>query len=101
MTLFLQYLIPGLLIGLVYALVALGIVIIYKCSHVINFAQGDIVVIGAYTAWGVMTGLQMHSWLTVVLTIGLAVLLGFIVARLIVNPLLGQPLLSTMLPIVM
>jgi branched-chain amino acid transport system permease protein len=87
----------GLLVGLMYALVALGFVLIYKATSVINFAQGDLVMFAGYIA-AVLLGLRgMSLWLTIpLLAIGM-VALGFALERGILRPMVGQPLVSVIM----
>ncbi len=97
MTTFIQYLSTGLLIGGIYALIALGLVLIYKSSGVFNFAQGDLVMLGGFVMWTLLTEFGLPLW--VALPIGLAVawVAGLLVERLALRPLIGQPILSTVM----
>ncbi|GIX49544.1 MAG: branched-chain amino acid ABC transporter permease [Candidatus Tectimicrobiota bacterium] len=87
----------GLLVGLTYALVALGFVLIYKATSVINFAQGDLVMFAGYAA-AVMLGMRgMPVWLmALVLAVGMVVL-GFVIERGILRPLVGQPVIAVIM----
>jgi branched-chain amino acid transport system permease protein len=87
----------GLLVGLMYALVAVGFVLIYKATSIINFAQGDLVMFAGYAA-AVMLGLPgLPLWLMVlILCIGM-VALGFVLERGILRPMVGQPLVSVIM----
>ena len=87
----------GLLVGLMYALVAVGFVLIYKATSIINFAQGDLVMFAGYAA-AVMLGLRgMPLWLMVlILCIGM-IALGFVLERGILRPMVGQPLVSVIM----
>ena len=58
----LQLVMNGLVVGSIYALVALGFVIIYKSSSILNFAQGEFLMLGAYVCLAVMTGRRCPSW---------------------------------------
>lgn len=96
---FLSYLIPGILTGVVYSLIALGFVLIYKTSGVLNFATGYFVILGSYIAWTftVQLGFPDVWWrwpLALVMVIIVAILLGLLVERLAHRPLIGQPVLS-------
>jgi branched-chain amino acid transport system permease protein len=80
-----QYVLSGLTAGAVYALVALGFAIIYNASHVINFAQGEFVMIGGMASAGfIEAGLPLP--LAVVLAIGAATLVGLLLEKLAVEP---------------
>ena len=87
----------GLLVGLVYALVALGFVLIYKATSVINFAQGDLVMFAGYVA-AVLMGMQgMTLWIMLPILVGGMVVLGFLLERGILRPMVGQPLVSVIM----
>jgi branched-chain amino acid transport system permease protein len=88
-----QYLLAGLTLGAIYALVALGFAIIYNASHVINFAQGEFVMIGGMaTASFIDTGLPLP--LSVVLAVGLAACVGLALEKLAVEPARGAPVVT-------
>jgi branched-chain amino acid transport system permease protein len=87
----------GLLVGLMYALVAVGFVLIYKATSVINFAQGDLIMFAGYAA-AVMLGAQgLPLWLTVLILCAGMVALGFVLERGILRPMVGQPLVSVIM----
>ncbi|MDQ7028981.1 MAG: branched-chain amino acid ABC transporter permease [Ardenticatenia bacterium] len=91
---FLQLTVTGLSNGMIYALVALGFVIIYKSSDVINFAQGDLLLFGAYLAFAFVAQFGFHWTLGVVLTLVAAVVIGVIIESLVLRPLIGEPVIS-------
>ena len=84
---FLDLIINGLLVGLMYALVALGFVLIYKATAVINFAQGDLVMLAGYVAAFVMVDLGVPLWLMLIIVSTAMVLFGFLQERIILRPL--------------
>jgi branched-chain amino acid transport system permease protein len=87
----------GLLVGLMYALVALGFVLIYKATSVINFAQGDLVMFAGYAAAVMLGGKGMPIWLMVIVLAAGMVALGFALERGILRPMVGQPLVSVIM----
>jgi branched-chain amino acid transport system permease protein len=88
-----QYLLAGLTLGAIYALVALGFAIIYNASQVINFAQGEFVMIGGMaTASFIDTGLPLP--LSVVLAVGLAACVGLALEKLAVEPARGASVVT-------
>lgn len=89
-----QFLITGLLIGGIYALVAVGFVIIYKSSSILNFAQGQVVLIGAYLSWFLIDKAGLPIWAGILLTMVAAILLGIAVERFPLRPMVGQSMLS-------
>lgn len=94
---FLQLTLAGLTNGAVYALAALGFVLIYKSSDVINFAQGEFLLVGAYVAYFMIGQLGLVWPLGVFLTLVVAVALGVVVERLVLRPLIGEPIISVIM----
>lgn len=91
---FLNYALVGLVSGFVYSLIGLGFVLIYKCSGILNFAQGAIAVLSAYVLYSLATQLGMPIAPAILLTLAVGVLLGFIIQRYMLNRLIGQPVLG-------
>ena len=80
-----------------YALVALGFVLIYKATSVINFAQGDLVMFAGYGAAVMLGGRGVPIWLMVIILAVGMVVLGFVLERGILRPLVGQPVISVIM----
>ncbi|NEX63218.1 branched-chain amino acid ABC transporter permease [Noviherbaspirillum galbum] len=91
MTFILEVFIGGLLAGVMYALVALGFVLIYKASGVFNFAQGAMVFFAALTTVGISSKFGVSLWLAVPLAMAAMVLLGLATERIVLRPLVNQP----------
>jgi branched-chain amino acid transport system permease protein len=91
-----QFIVNGLLIGGVYALGALSLAVIYKSSGIFNFAVGEIMVVGMYSAWALM-GLGIPVWICIVGGVIISSLLGFVIERGAMRPLIGQPIFSAIL----
>ena len=87
---FFEVLAGGLLAGVMYALVALGFVLIYKASGVFNFAQGAMVFFAALTFVS-LTERGWNFWLALVVTLAVMVLLGVVIERVVLRPLVNQP----------
>jgi branched-chain amino acid transport system permease protein len=87
---FIEVLVGGLLAGAMYALVALGFVLIYKASGVFNFAQGSMVFFAALTFVS-LTERGWNVWLALAATLAVMVLLGVAIERLVLRPLVNQP----------
>ena len=94
---FIQLLVTGLVTGSVYALVALGFVLIYKATSIINFAQGEFVLVGAYVCLWFVSDLGVPFIPAFILTMGAAVLLGLLVERLALRPMIGEPIISVIM----
>ena len=88
-----QILFSGLAIGSIYGLVALGFAVIFKATEVFNFAQGMLVVCGAYLAVTAISQLQLPFPVAVLFIVGAAALLGVVIQALLIRPLAGRPLL--------
>lgn len=93
----LQFTITGIFVGGVYALIALGIVLIYKATGIFNFAVGQFVLIGAFLCWSFMVWAKLPILVSILLAIAAMVLLGLLIERSIMRPLLGQPLLASIM----
>ena len=94
MTFFLQLVVTGLALGMVYALVAIGFVIILKCSNAFNIAQGHFVLIGGYLGYTFLVPFGLPVWASLLLAIAVAIVLGLLIERLAIRPLVGQPELA-------
>lgn len=100
-----QLFVNGLLNGGTLALIALGIVLVYKSSEVFNFAHGQMVMMGAYLAWFFMGGtsqdvdmpINLPFFPAVIAAIITSILIGLAIERLALRPMTGQPLLSIIL----
>ena len=91
MTFFLQLVVTGFSLGMMYALIALGFVVIFKCSGAFNIAQGQIVMLGGYLGYTFLVTLHLPVWAAIIAAIAVAVVMGLVIERLALRPLLGQP----------
>ena len=94
---FAQLVVTGLVIGSVYSLVALGFVLIYKATSVINFAQGEFVLVGGYICLDLVVGFKIPFVWAFILTMGFSVILGLLVERLTLRPLIGEPIITVIM----
>jgi branched-chain amino acid transport system permease protein len=94
---FTQLVINGLVIGSIYALLALGFVIIYKSSGIFNFAQGEFLMLGAYVCLAVVVEFGIPFWWGFLLTLAFAALLGVLIERLVLRPMIGEPVISVIM----
>jgi branched-chain amino acid transport system permease protein len=90
----LQTLLSGISLGCIYGMVALGFVIIYKATDVINFAQGEIMMMGAFVALTFINYLHFPYWLAFIGTVAVMAFFGFALERVVLRPLVGQPIFS-------
>jgi branched-chain amino acid transport system permease protein len=87
---FVEVLVGGLLAGVMYSLVAIGFVLIYKTSGVLNFAQGAMVLFAALTFVSLLER-GVPFWLSLIITLAVMVILGIAVERVVLRPLVNQP----------
>ena len=87
----LQLVINGSAAGCIYGLVALGFVLIYKATEMVNFAQGDIMMLGGFAAYTFIATLGMNYWLGALLAIAATALFGYLLDVLILRRVIGQP----------
>jgi len=97
MTFFLQLVISGFALGMVYALVAIGFVLILKCSNVFNIAQGHFVMIGGYLGYTFLVTFGLPVWASLLAAIATAIIMGLLIERLALRPLVGQPILAVIM----
>jgi branched-chain amino acid transport system permease protein len=91
---FLELLTSGIAVGCLYALIALGFVLILKATDVLNFAHGEIIMISAFICYFLMTKFQFSFLTAVLITAIIAFLMGIITERLVLRPLLGEPVFA-------
>jgi branched-chain amino acid transport system permease protein len=91
---FLQLVISGISQGCIYGLIALGFVLIYKATETVSFAQGELMMLGAFAGLACMTMLGFPFWLAVISAIVGMAIFGVALERLVIRPILGQPAFS-------
>jgi branched-chain amino acid transport system permease protein len=94
---FIQLVVSGLAIGAIYGLVAMSFAVIYKSTGIVNFAQGEMGMLTAYTTWSLATAMGTGGVLTVLVAVLVGAVLGLLCERLIMRPMLGEPVLSVVL----
>lgn len=87
---FLNYALNGFLQGQIYALLSLGFMVIYRASKVFNFAQGELMMLGAYAVWTLTLGANLSPWLGVPLAFLCALAYGWLIERLFFERLVGE-----------
>jgi branched-chain amino acid transport system permease protein len=90
----LQYIITGITVGMVYALIALGFVLVWKSSGVANLALGQLVLISSWFTYGMLVQAGLPFWFGFILVILFAIVLGWLIERVVLRPLIAQPILS-------
>jgi branched-chain amino acid transport system permease protein len=90
----LQLIISGLVVGSIYAAVALGFTIIYKATRVVNFAQGEFLMVGAYACYAFVVQMGVPFYAAMLLTILFGMVLAVVLERLVLRPMIGEPIIS-------
>jgi len=91
---FLQLLITGIAVGMVYALIALGFVVVWKSSSVANLALGQIVLLSSWFTYSMLVQAKLPLWIGFPVVILFALFLGWVIERLALRPLIAQPILA-------
>ncbi|MFN5715046.1 MAG: ABC transporter permease subunit, partial [Bradyrhizobium sp.] len=87
---FLNYLINGSLVGLLYALIAMGFIVIYRASKVFNFAQGELVVFGGFIVWWMVIQTGLPLFVALPLAMAVSAIFGLIIERIFFSRLVGE-----------
>ncbi len=90
----LQLVISGIAQGCIYGLIALGFVLIYKATETVTFAQGELMMLGAFGGLAGMTMMGFPFWLAIISSIAAMALFGVLLERVVIRPILGQPAFS-------
>lgn len=93
----LDQIISGIAVGAIYGLVAMGFALIYKATGLVNFAQGEMSMLTAYIAWSIAGAASGNPWLVVGGALAASVLLGLAIERVIMRPMLGEPVFATVM----
>jgi len=91
---FIQYFSGGLALGSIYALIALGFVLIYKATEVLNFAQGELMMLGAFVSYTFIALFHLNFWVSLLFTFIVMGVFGYLTERVLLRPLLGEPVFS-------
>jgi branched-chain amino acid transport system permease protein len=91
---FLQLVISGISQGCIYGLIALGFVLIYKATETVSFAQGEMMMLGAFAGLALMTALNFPFWITIPAVMLAMAVFGVLLERAVIRPILGQPAFS-------
>ena len=94
---FLQYLINGVSIGAVYAIIALGYTMVYGIAKMLNFAHGDVIMVGAYMSYSVTSYLGLPTAVGIAVAVIVCTLLGVLIEGLAYKPLRGVPSLAVLI----
>jgi branched-chain amino acid transport system permease protein len=96
-TFLLQLMVSGFALGMIYALVTIGFVLIFKCSKAFNIAQGQFVMIGGYLGFTFLVTFHLPIWASLLAAVAVAIVMGLAIERLTLRPLIGQPILAVVM----
>jgi branched-chain amino acid transport system permease protein len=94
---FLNYLISGISLGSIYAIIALGYTMVYGIAKMLNFAHGDVIMVGGYVSFCAISYLHLPTWLSVLLAMAVCTVLGVLIERLAYKPLRSAPSLAVLI----
>ena len=95
--LLIQLLVNGLVVGTLYGVVAMSFVLIYKATQVVNFAQGELLLVGAWVCWALLTKFQVPFWIGMPLTLVFMFAFGILIQIVILRPMIGEPIISVIM----
>lgn len=96
-SLFLQLLVNGLIVGTLYGVVAMCFVLIYKSTQVVNFAQGEFLLIGAWTCWTLLVHFELPFYIGFPVTLVFMMLFGVLLQVVVLRPMIGEPIISVIM----
>jgi branched-chain amino acid transport system permease protein len=94
---FIQLVISGIAQGCIYGLIALGFVLIYKATETVTFAQGELMMLGAFAGFGCMSLFGLPFWAAAICAIFGMAIFGMVLDRIVIRPVLGQPAFSVVM----
>ena len=97
MIFFLQTVSTGIMVGGIYALIALGFVLIFKSSKVVSIAQGELMLVGSYACLSLMLHFHLGLLVSIIITMLCAAILGMLIERFFLRPLIAQPLIASVM----
>ena len=86
-----QLLVNGLVVGTLYGVVAMSFVLIYKATQVVNFAQGELLLVGAWVCWALLAKYEVPFWIGMPMTLVFMFVFGIAIQVLILRPMIGEP----------
>lgn len=95
--LFVQLMVNGVMVGALYGVVAMCFVLIYKASQVVNFAQGELLLVGAWVCWFFVVKYQLPFYLAFPLTLAFMAVLGVMIQVILLRPMIGEPIISVIM----
>ena len=92
-----QLLINGAIVGTLYGVVAMCFVLIYKSTQVVNFAQGEFLLIGAWVCWALLVEFNLPFWIGFPITLLFMMVFGIVLQIVVLRPMIGEPIISVIM----
>lgn len=92
-----QLVVNGLIVGTLYGVVAMCFVLIYKSTQVVNFAQGEFLLIGAWTCWALLVQFELPFYIGFPITLAFMVVFGIVLQVVVLRPMIGEPIISVIM----
>jgi branched-chain amino acid transport system permease protein len=95
--LLLQLIVNGAIVGTLYGVVAMCFVLIYKSTQIVNFAQGEFLLIGAWVCWALLVWMELPFWLGFLVTLAFMFAFGVLLQVVVLRPMIGEPIISVIM----
>lgn len=92
-----QLVVNGLILGTLYGVVAMCFTLIYKASQIVNFAQGEFLLIGAWVCWWILTSFPVPFYAGFLLTLAFMMVFGILLQVLVLRPMIGEPVIAVIM----
>lgn len=97
LSLLLAFVVNGVLVGMLYGVVAMCFVLIYKATQILNFAQGEFLLVGAWICWATIVQFGLPFWLGFLVTLAFMFVLGVVLQLVVFRPMIGEPIISVIM----
>lgn len=97
MELLLQLVINGVIVGMLYGVVGMCFVLVYKSTQIVNFAQGEFLLVGAWVCWALLVYLKLPFVLGFLLTLVFMAIFGMLLQMIVLRPMIGEPIISVIM----
>ena len=95
--LLLQLVVNGLIVGLLYGVVGMCFVLVYKSTQIVNFAQGEFLLVGAWVCWAFLVYMQIPFFLGFIFTMIFMAIFGVLLQMIVLRPMIGEPIISVIM----
>ena len=92
-----QLIVNGLIVGLLYGVVGMCFVLVYKSTQIVNFAQGEFLLIGAWVCWALLIYLELPFIVGFLLTMAFMAVFGIMLQMIVLRPMIGEPIISVIM----